>query len=145
VSVGDDPLGGVDDDRRLAAGQFADLLVRHRVDTRQRRKNPRLGHLDELEAAGSTIGTHLTSVPCVAARLGLGAAANPDARPSGPRRASPGFVSCRRLLFGQSLHRPDGRRLMQLGEVAPFIDGAVALRGAESALGLLLSPMRRPL
>ena len=34
---------------------------------------------------------------------------------------------------------------MQLGEVASFIDGAVALRGAESALGLLLSPMRRAL
>ena len=34
---------------------------------------------------------------------------------------------------------------MQLGEVASFIDGAVALRGAESALGLLISPMRRAL
>ncbi len=87
MSVGDDPLGGVDNDRRLIACQFADLLVRHRVDTRQRRKDPGLGHLDELEATVGAVGTHLTSVACAAARLGLGAAANPDARPSGPRRA----------------------------------------------------------
>jgi hypothetical protein len=61
--------------------------------------------------------------------------------PSGPRRASAGLVPRRLFLLGQPPHRLGTADLMQLREVAPAIDGTVALSRTESALGLPLAPV----
>ena len=105
MAVGDQVLGSVHDALRLTEYKVADLLVRHGVDALQGGENSRVIDFDELEATGSGVGTHLTSVPCVAARLVRGAAANPDARPSGLRRASSELVPARLFLFGQTWFR----------------------------------------
>ncbi len=83
--------------------------------------------------------------PRCGSALGRDASASLDVPPSGLRRASPGLVPGRLLLLGQSPHRLRAAHLMQLGEVAPFVDGVIALCCTESALSLLLAPMRRAL